>query len=47
MIKVDWVAVSASLRVAGAAFDNFSLLLAYNLQIPSANGKRAPAAEEI
>jgi hypothetical protein len=33
--------------VAGAAFGNFSLLLAYNLQILSANGKRALAAEEI
>jgi hypothetical protein len=39
MIKVDWL---ASLRVGGAAcIGHFSMLLAYNLQISPANGKKS------
>jgi len=44
MIKVDWLAASASLRVVGAALVIFLCMLAYNL--PPANGKQARMAEE-
>jgi hypothetical protein len=45
MIKVDWLAASASLRSGGAALVIF--LCRWRLQIPPANGKHARVAEKI
>jgi hypothetical protein len=43
MIKVDWCFTKSGLHCIG----HFSLPLAYNLQIPLANGKHAGVVEEI
>jgi hypothetical protein len=48
MIKVDWLAAGASLRVSALPFiSKFSLTLAYRLQSLLANGKQGPVPEEM
>jgi hypothetical protein len=48
MIKVDWLAAGALLRVsAWPLISKFSLTLAYRLQSLPANGKQGPVPEEM